>query len=166
MMKKQHVTLSEADGAQLESRLAKGRLSARALKRATGLLALARGKTLQAVATTLGVDDNPVATWRDKYQTQGLACLAEAPRSGRPIVMDGTQRAQLTALACRSPPTEHAEWSLRLRADKVVARGYGASIGPTQVGNILKKRSQTAPEKDLGSGELNARLLARMEHLF
>ena len=139
MMKKQHVTLSETDRAQLESLLAKGRLSASAFKRATGLLELARGKTLQAVATTLGVDYNTVATWRDKYQTQGLACLAEAPRSGRPIVIDGTQRAQLTALACSSPPTGRADWSLRLLADKVVELGYGESISHTHVGNILKK---------------------------
>ena len=138
-MKKQHVTLSDTDCAQLESLLAKGSLQARAFKRATGLLELARSKTLQAVATTLGVDYNTVARWRDNYQAQGLACLQEAARSGRPIVIDGTQRAQLTALACSSPPTGRAEWSLRLLADKVVELGYGDSISHTQVGNILKK---------------------------
>ena len=91
------------------------------------------------MATTLGVDYNTVATWRDKYQTQGLACLAEAPRSGRPIVIDGTQRAQITALACSDAPAGRAKWSFRLLADKVVELGYGDSISHTQVGNILKK---------------------------
>jgi hypothetical protein len=34
-------------------------------KRATGLLELDRGKTLTAVAETLGIDYNTVAAWRD-----------------------------------------------------------------------------------------------------
>lgn len=138
-MQKQHVQLSDADRLALESRLSKGQLKARAFKRATALLELDRGKTLQAVATTLGVDDNTVATWRDKYKEQGLACLREAPRSGRPVVIDGTQRAQITALACSDAPAGHAKWSLRLLADKVVELGYGETISHTQVGNILKK---------------------------
>lgn len=100
---------------------------------------LDRGKTLQAVATTLGVDYNTVALWRDKYKEQGLACLQEAARAGRPIIIDGTQRAQITALACSDAPAGRAKWSLRLLADKVVELGYGDAISHTQVGNILKK---------------------------
>ena len=65
--------------------LTKGSLKARAFKRVMGLLELDGGQTLQAVATMLGVDYNTVATWRGKYQEQGLACLQEAPRSGRPL---------------------------------------------------------------------------------
>ena len=138
-MHKQHIKLSEAEHTSLTSLLAKGRLSARAFKRATGLLALDRGETLQAVATTLGVDYNTVATWRDNYKEQGFACLQEAPRCGRPMAIIGTQCAQITALACSTPPAGRADWSLRLLADKVVELGYGESISHTQVGNILKK---------------------------
>ena len=138
-MQKQHVQLSASDRVTLAATLTKGSLKARAFKRVMGLLALDNGQTLQAVATTLGVDYNTVATWRDKYKEQGLACLQEAPRSGRPVVIDGTQRSQITALACSTPPAGRADWSLRLLADKVVELGYGDSISHTQVGNILKK---------------------------
>ncbi len=138
-MQKQHVQLTEADRHALESLLVKGQLKARAFKRVTALLKLDRGKTLQAVASTLGVDYNTVASWRDKYKAQGLACLQEAARSGRPITIDGMQRAQLTALACRDAPAGRAKWSLRLLVDKVVELGYGDTISYTQVGNILKK---------------------------
>lgn len=138
-MQKQHVKLSEAERTSLVSLLGKGSLQARVFKRATALLALDRGDTLQAVATTLGVDYNTVATWRDKYQQQGLACLKDAPRAGRPIQIDGTQRAQITALACSTAPAGRADWSLRLLADKVVELGYRETISHTQVGNILKK---------------------------
>ena len=138
-MQKQHVQLSASDRVTLAAMLTKGSLKARAFKRVMGLLELDGGQTLQSVATLLGVAYNTVATWRDKYQEQGLACLQEAPRSGRPMAINGTQRAQITALACSTPPAGRAAWSLRLLADKVVELGYGESISHTQVGNILKK---------------------------
>src|SRR5262245_65480316 len=103
-MKKQHVKLSKADRNYLVSLLAKGKLRARMFKRATALLELDRGKTLQAVAATLSVDYNTVAAWRDHYRKQGLQCLEGAPRSGRPIEIDGLQRAKITALACSDAP--------------------------------------------------------------
>src|SRR5215813_7179446 len=140
-MKKQHVKLSKADRNYLESLLAKGKLRARMFRRATGLLELDRGKTLQAVAATLGVDYNTVAAWRDNYKEQGLKCLEDAPRSGRPPEIDGKLRAKITALACSDPPEGHGRWSWRLLADKVVELGYCEEISSTHIGNILKKTS-------------------------
>ena len=66
----------------MESLVAKGKLPAKMFKRATGLLELDRGKTLQAVAETLGVCNITVAAWRDNYKEQGLKCLEDAPRLG------------------------------------------------------------------------------------
>jgi putative transposase len=106
-----------------------------------GPIELDRGKTLGAVATTLGVDPDSVAAWRNGYRTQGLECLNDAPRSGRPIRIDGTQRAKITALACSDAPEGHARWSLRLLAEKVVEAGFCEQISHTAVGNILKKTS-------------------------
>ena len=138
-MQKQHVTLTDADREALESLLAKGALPARTFKRATALLELDRGKTLTAVATTLDVDYNTVAAWRTNYRAKGLACLHDAPRPGRPIVIDGQQRAQITALACSDAPQGHDRWTLRLLAEKVVEAGFCEAISHTMVGNILKK---------------------------
>ena len=138
-MKKQHVKLKRADRGYLESLVAKGRLPAKTFKRATGLLELDRGKTLQAVAETLGVCNITVAAWRDHYKEQGLKCLEDAPRSGRPIEIDGVQRAKITALACSQAPEGHARWSLRLLAEKVVELGYCDRISYVQVGKVLKK---------------------------
>jgi transposase len=138
-MKKEHVQLSDADREALTALLAKGSLKAKAFKRATGLLELDRGKTLQQVAETLGVNYNTVASWRDNYNADGLKCLQDKPRSGRPIVIDGKKRAKITALACSETPEGQARWGLRLLAEKVVELGYCDSISHTQVGNILKK---------------------------
>jgi putative transposase len=138
-MKKQHVKLKAKDREHLESLISRGKLSAKIFKRATGLLELDRGKTLVAVAETLGVSYVTVAAWRDGYQEQGIKCLEDAPRSGRPPEIDGKLRAKITALARSEPPEGHARWSWRLLADKVVELGYCKEISSTHIGNILKK---------------------------
>lgn len=138
-MKKQHVKLSDADRKYLKSLIAKGKLSARKFKRATGLLELDRGKSYLDVAATLGVSNVTVSSWCKSYQKQGLQCLEDAPRSGRPIAIDGKQRAKITALACSEAPKGHTRWNLRLLADKVIELGYSKKISHTQVGKILKK---------------------------
>jgi putative transposase len=138
-MKRQHVKLSDADRKYLKSLIAKGKLPAKKFKRATGLLELDRGKTYLEVAATLGVSHVTVSSWRKNYQKQGLKCLEDAPRSGRPIAIDGKQRAKITALACSEAPEGHARWNLRLLADKVVELGYCKKVSHTQVGKILKK---------------------------
>jgi transposase len=138
-MKKQHVKLTKKDRHHLESLLAKGKLPAKTFKRATGLLELDRGKTLQAVAETLGVCYLTVAAWRDNYKEQGIKCLEDAPRSGRPPEIDGKLRAKITALACSEAPEGHARWSLRLLAEKAVELDYCDSISYVQVHKILKK---------------------------
>jgi transposase len=138
-MKKQHLTLSDAERTTLTELLAKGTLAAKTFKRATALLELDRGKTLQAVAATLDVSYLTVANWRDAYAAKGLDCLEDAPRSGRPISIDGSQRAKVTALACSDAPEGHARWTLRLLAEKLVEAGFCDTISHTMVGNILKK---------------------------
>lgn len=140
-MKKEHIKLTKEDYDKLENLVNKGKLAVKTYKRAIGLLEMERGKTLQEIAQTLGVNYTTVAVWREKYKSEGLKFLEDLPRAGRPIVIDGTQRAKITALACSQAPTGHARWDLRLLANKVVELGYCEKISHTQVGNILKKTS-------------------------
>jgi putative transposase len=150
-MQKQHLRLKKSEREYLEKLLARGQLRAKVFKRATALLELDRGKTLEAVAATLTVHRVSVMRWRDSYQQQGLQSLEDAPRSGRPIQIDGTQRAKITALACSEAPPGYARWNLRLLAEKVVELGYCNSISHTQVGNVLKKRTKAASQKNVVS---------------
>jgi putative transposase len=138
-MNKQHITLSDTDRTTLERLLSHGTLSARKFKRATALLELDRSKTLVEVAATLSVTYPTVSTWRDAYNASGLACLDDAPRSGRPIEIDGQQRAKITALACSDAPKGHARWSLRLLAEKAVESNLCDHVSHTLVGDMLKK---------------------------
>lgn len=143
MNTKQHVQLSEAERQELEALVRQGQLKNRTLKRALGLLALDDGATLQGVAQHQRVSAVTVASWRDNYQARGLASLHDQPRPGRPPLLDGVQRAQITALACSTPPEGHARWDLRLLAEKVVELEYCETISHTQVGKILKKTNSS-----------------------
>ena len=69
------VELSHADRDYLERLLGKGQMKAREYKRATGLLEMDRGKTLKAVSQTLGVSENTVRAWRERYGQEGLRML-------------------------------------------------------------------------------------------
>lgn len=140
-MRKQHITLTATQQQELEAFLAKGELPARLFKRATAILALNRGETLEAVATLVNVTNDTVRAWRRRYQADGLVGLRDKPRSGRPVEIDGLQRAQITALACSDAPPGHSRWTLRLLADKVVEAGYCDRLSPTHAGTILKKTS-------------------------
>ena len=142
-MKKHHLTLTDDDRRDLETLLSKGNLKALTFKRATALLELDRGKTFVAVATTLGVTTKAVANWRMRYSRSGLTCLDDAPRSGRPTVFDGLQRAQITALATSDAPEGYARWSLRLLADKAVESGICDDVSYTFVRDVLKKTNSS-----------------------
>src|SRR5215217_2688974 len=138
-MNKQHITLSDTDRSALERLLSHGTLTARKFKRATALLELDRGKTLHEVACTLQVTYPTVAAWRDGYNATGVTCLDDAPRSGRPIKIDGMARAKITALACSDAPEGHARWSLRLLAEKAVESGLCEHVSHSLVADMLKK---------------------------
>jgi putative transposase len=136
-----YITLSEDDRSTLEHLLSHGTLSVKKFKRATALLELDRGKTLGEIAATLQVTYPTVSAWRDRYTATGLECLNDAPRSGRPLEIDGTARAKLTALACSDAPDGHARWSLRLLAEKAVESGLCEHVSHTLVHDVLKKTS-------------------------
>jgi transposase len=138
-MNKEHLKLTEIDRNYLEALIRKGELQARAYRRALGILELDRGKSYTEVTKTLKVSMASVSTWAKGYRERGLQVIQDQPRSGRPIVIDGQQRAKITALACSKPPEGYAQWSLRLLADKAVELGYVDGISHTEVRTILKK---------------------------
>ena len=138
-MEKEHVQLSETDRTYLETLLKKGSLPVRKYKRALALLELDRGRTFTETATIVSVTQQTAATWATKYKESGLECLSDKPRPGRPTLIDGLQRAKITALACSAAPEGHERWSLRLLADKAVQLEIVDEISYMEVSRILKK---------------------------
>lgn len=142
-MRKQqlYLQLSEEHQSYLTNLLAKGTLNARVARRASALLQLHQGAELNKIAGNLGVVYQTVADWRNKYFQNGLDFLEDKPRPGRPNFFDGIDRAKITSLACSDAPTGHAQWSLRLLADKAVELELVASVSYSKVREILKKTS-------------------------
>ena len=97
-------------------------------------------QTDQAIAEKLDISPATVERTRRAYVEAGLKeALNEKPRSGRPPVISGATRAQITALACSTPPEGFGQWSLRLLADKAVELHFIETISHESVGTILKK---------------------------
>jgi putative transposase len=151
-MSNQPFVLAPVDQKHLAAITRRGRTQARTFQRASALLQLQAGHTLLQIAEALQVSRQSVARWRDRYLEAGLQALDEKPRSGRPLRIDGKQRARITALACSTPPQGRARWSLRLLADKAVELGYCTELSHTHARQILKKRTPAAPEKDVVPG--------------
>ena len=142
-MKKEHVTLSDAHRAYLQSLIKAGDLPVKNYKRALALLELDRGRTFIEVAEMVGVVHQTPSTWAKKYKEAGLEFLTDKPRAGRPSVIDGLQRAKITALACSDPPEGYERWSLRLLADKAVELELVETVSYGEVRLILKKTTSS-----------------------
>ena len=141
-MKKSNIELTNCDKVTLESMMATGTLKARIFKRITGLLELSKGKTYSDVHAISHLSCVSLNTLAKRYRAEGLNCLYDAPRSGRPIEIDATALSDnLTILALEQAPEGHSQWSLRLLAEKVVELGHCDHISHTQVAAILKKKT-------------------------
>lgn len=138
-MQKNHITLTDADRAELAALFSKGVLSVRTQKRGYALQFLDQGQTYQSVCDQLQVSYPTVFGWAASYRASGLSFLTDKARPGRPVLFSGEDRAKITALACSQPPEGRSHWSLRLLADKVVELELVETISYSEVGLILKK---------------------------
>lgn len=138
-MRKEHLTLTEQEHSYLTSLTTSGELKARKYKRVMTLLWLHQGKTMSEVSKLLRYAYPSVLALKKNFLTDGLKCLEEKSRSGRPPQLDGLAKAKITALACSTPPEGRARWSLRLLADKAVELELVEAISHNEVGEILKK---------------------------
>jgi len=145
-MKKQHIQLTSDERLKLESQRKSGQLKVRIYKRVVGLLELDSGQTYESASKLAGLSARSLQNLAKRYRAEGLCCLIDLPRPGRPIEISAEQQDQITLLSCEEAPDGHSQWSLRLLADKVIELGYCDHISHTQVGNILKKRDKTSPQ--------------------
>jgi len=143
-MQKHHLKLEEKDRQELGALLTKKSLTVKLHRRVSVLLLLDQGKSFAQVGRELGITYPSMQGICDKYRDRpagagALEYLSDRPRTGRPAVVSGGERAGITALACSRAPRGHAAWTLRLLADKAVELGICGEISHTHVGNILKK---------------------------
>lgn len=82
----------------------------RTVLRAKIILALYLNPNVAAAARELGVSENTVRKWRDRFLEQGLPGLEDAERSGRPPTIDSVSRCQVIAMACAKPANYGVEY--------------------------------------------------------
>lgn len=140
MARAKKLKLTKKDQKKLQELSRSGTLKARKLNRCRILLLKAQGKSQVEIAKLLKMSPVTVNTICQRYENEGLqGALNERPRSGKPSIFSGKQKAMITALACSSAPEGHSQWSLRLLSDKAVELKLVDSISHTEVGRILKK---------------------------
>ena len=136
----QPIKLAKNESRSLTTIIRRGATTARTQTRARILDLLHRGQRPAAISSVLQVSVQTVFNIKRRYLTGGFdAALFDRARSGRPVRIDGAQRAKITALACSTPPEGRARWTLRLLADRAVELGYCEAISHNAVKEVLKK---------------------------
>ena len=101
-----------------------------------------RGATGAEIAGVLRISLRRVDRVKKRFVEDGLDA-ALGNRQGRRArylrKADGEFEARLVALSCSDPPEGHAQWSLRLLADRAVELGYIDSVSHETVRRVLKK---------------------------
>jgi putative transposase len=141
--KKYLVDLSPAERESLRQLVSRGKHSSRKVTRARILLLAADGSTDEQIVGALKTAFATVERTRKRFVEEGLGCLNERPRRGQTPKLTGKQEAHLVAIACSTPPTGRARWTLQLLADKVVELKFTGSIARETVRQVLKKTNSS-----------------------
>lgn len=130
------VRLSHEDRAVLEERSGSRSASHGAVVRARIVLLAADGVRNVDIAARVGVCVDVASRWRKRFCEEGLAGLADRPRSGRPRRFGSEVVAGVKALACEPPEQRSvplSRWSSAELADQAVAEGLVSAISSSTV---------------------------------
>ena len=144
--KKYIVSLTVEERQELEKLTNTGKAAAYKLNHARILLKAdinqeSGGWTDLAISEALDISQATIERVRQRFVEQGVEAALNRQRSRRykRRRLDGEQEAHLIALACSSPPSGHARWTIRLLADQMVELEYVEEISRETVRQTLKK---------------------------
>ena len=153
MEKRYAVRLLPAERTVLGDLLAAGTAPARTLAHARILLKADQGPDGPAwadarIAEAVETSPATVARVRRRWAEGGLDdALHRRPTGPRTRRLDGAQEARLIAVACSTPPTGHARWTLRLLADRLVELGVVEGIPPPSHRSTRRRRCSRGREE-------------------
>ncbi len=151
MRTKYAIKLTDEQRAELEQLTRTGKAAARVLNRSRILLMAHRGKSDAQIVDALSISHPTVERIRRLCCTEGLhRALYDKERPGRPPLHTGETEANLTMLACSTPPEGRGRWTLQLLADQMVVLGYAEYISDTKVMDILKKTNSSPGRRRSG----------------
>jgi len=132
--------LSRREAEEIEQLCRRG-ADARTRRRAQAVRLSAKTYPVPEIADILVCNQSSVHNWLDRFESGGVAALADRPRSGRPPVATVDYRRRLVE-AVDQDPTElgypFTVWTvIRLRAH--LARELGVLLGASRVRQIMKE---------------------------
>ena len=144
MTTKYHVYLSKENRQELESLIRKGESSARTQTHARILLLTdenqKKKKGTKDIGSVLMCSLPTITAIRKKFVEGGLEnALYDKARPGALPKITGEVEAQLTMLACSTPPEGRSRWTLQMLADKLIELKLVDSISDVAVMHRLKK---------------------------
>lgn len=147
-MRQTELQLTDEERQLIESFRAKGLHHAREVNRAHILAALDREIPESQIMEVLGVGRTLIWRTRAAYLQGGLEyALHDEARPGKPRQYDTDVEAQITALACSSPPEGAKRWTLGLLEQAAQAQ---AGIGPISRETIRRLLKKTASNRGAG----------------
>lgn len=152
---KYRFSLNEDEREELEAIATKGKHNSQKVLNALILLnydeKAPKPRTLgeQDIANVLNVSAMKIHRTKQRFVDEGLDVALNGHKGKRVYERkaDGDFEAHLVALSCSDPPKGHAQWSLRLLADKVVELGYIESVSYETIRRVLKKTKLNLGEK-------------------
>jgi hypothetical protein len=99
----------------------------------------------QEIAEAVGATTRSLENWRKQGAERGPLSLLERKQRETPPtprILDGEKEAQLTKIACSTPPEGRSRWTLQLLADKLVELRIVDEISADTVGRAQKKRAE------------------------
>jgi putative transposase len=139
-MRQSELVLTVEDRRRIGEICSKGERSVRLLNRAHVLSALDRKVSESSIMQVLGVCRMVIWRTRAAYRDGGLElALTDLPRSGKPRVYKTDAEADITALACSTPPSGATRWTLLLLEAEARKRPHMKAISRETIRRLLKK---------------------------
>jgi transposase len=114
------IQLTESQQEELEGCAASRTVAVRAAERAKIILGLAAGKAKRQIARQLGIARQTVRRWERQFLQQGMEKgLQDAPRSGRPRLIQPEKIQQIVHKTTHEAPPDSTHWSTRSLAQVV-----------------------------------------------
>lgn len=140
------VRLNTEERRELEAIIKKGKGDAHKIRNAQILLHSDENAecltTVFAIAKLLHCNKDTVCEARKRLVTRGLAAALERKKREHPAIprlFDGEAEAKLIAVACSTPPSGRARWTLQLLSDRVVELNIVPHCTANTVHEVLKK---------------------------
>ena len=139
-MRQTELHLSDEDRSVIEELRGKGLHQAREVNRAHVLSCLDKGIPQAQIVAVLGIGRTVVWRTRVAYLQGGLElAVFDVQRAGRPRRYDTDAEAQVTALACSTPPAGMQRWTIA-ELERAARREDGlSSVSRETVRRMLKK---------------------------